>query len=613
MEVVTGVYKVLEVDLNSGESRVFEVSDNDLKLFLGGKGLAYKLLYERVKVGIEPLSEENIIIFMTGPVTATGAPLSGRFSAVSKSPLTGLFGSSNCGGPFGVSLKTAGYLGLILRGKAKEPVILEISHDIVNIIPAGELWGKTTGDTQNALNLGRHDGALVIGPAGENLVKFACIRSGDRFLGRLGFGAVLGSKNVKAIVARGGYYKIVPVDRRKFDKVKKKALSKIKINELSQLYHRYGTNTNILYSAKTGLLPVKNFQTFDAPKEIERISGPYIEENFDLSPHPCAMCSLVCGHKMRRDGKVVNVPEYETNALFGSSCALYDFEEVSEINDMCNELGLDTISTSGTISYIMEACERGVLDLGLKFGDAKRVKDLIKDIAYRKGFGDEAANGSRYLAEKYGGIEFAMQVKGLELAAYDPRNSVGHGLSYAVANRGGCHLSSPQFVMEAYLGLLDPVSPLSKAHYVVFLENVFNIINSIVTCVFTTFAYVLEDPVIKLSPKPVLRFLMSNFPNIVKNFINIGLYRELFEATSGIRISKRELLESGERIHLLERYLNVREGVRKEHDTLPLRLLGELKPVPLEKMLEDYYRLRHYDGDGRPDLDYMRRLGLEVD
>ncbi len=612
MQTLSEVLKILELDLSTGHSQVFEVAREDLKLFLGGKGLAYKMLYERVKSGVDPLSPENVIVFMTGPVTGTGLPLSGRFSAVSKSPLTGLFGASNCGGPFGVALKTAGYLGLIIKGRANKPVILEITHEGIEIKDAESLWGLSTGEAQKALNLGRMDGALVIGPAGENLVSYACIRSGDRFLGRLGFGAVLGSKNLKAVVVRGGYYKIVPVDRKKSEKIKKLALKKIKINELSKLYRRYGTNTNINLSAKSRILPVLNFKTVNVPDEVEKISGPFIEENFDLLPNPCAMCSLVCGHKMKIDDKVLHVPEYETNALFGSSCAIFDIKKVAEINHLCNELGLDTISTAGTVSYIMEASEKGILNLGLKFGDADKVIKLIEDIAYRRGFGAEAARGSRYLSEKYGGNEFAMQVKGLELAAYDPRNSVGHGLSYAVANRGGCHLSAPQFVMEAYMGLLDPHEPKSKAHYVVFLENVFNVINSIETCVFTTFAYVLEDPLIKYSPKFLLKFFMTNFPDLATKFINLSIYKELFEAASGIEISRKELLEAGERIHLLERYMNVREGIKKDDDTLPLRLLAEIRPVPLEDMIRDYYKLRKYDEDGRPDVSYMRRLGLEV-
>jgi len=612
MESINFVNKILEVDLSTGETSIFEVSEEDIKKFVGGKGLAYKLLYERIKPHVDPLGPENIIIFMTGPLTGTGAPLSGRFSAVSKSPLTGLFGSSNCGGPFGVALKSAGYLGLILKGKADRLVTLEITHEGLTIKDAENLRGLPTSDTQRALNLSKQDGDLVIGPAGENLVSYACIRSGERFLGRLGFGAVLGSKNVKAIVARGGFYKIVPEDLKKMEKLKKKILEKLKKNEFSQLYHRYGTNTNILYSKNAGILPIRNFQTLEAGEEVYRISGPYIEEHFKVKPKPCAMCSLVCGHQMEIDGTYYHVPEYETNALFGSNCGIFDIKEIAEINHLCNELGLDTISAAVTASFVMEAVEKGLLNYDLRFGDAQGLKKLIHDVAFRRGFGEEVARGSRYLAEKYGGKTFAIQVKGLEIAAYDPRNSWGHGLSYAVANRGGCHLSAPQFPMEAYFRFLNPHTTKSKAHYVVFLENLFNTINSIVTCVFTTFSYVLEDPIIKYTPKFLLRFFMTHFPNLALRFINISLYQELFEASSGIRLSRKEFIEAGERIHLLERYMNVREGLKAEDDTLPERFLKELKPIPLEKMLSDYYKLRKYGRDGKPDMERLRRLGLEV-
>ncbi len=614
LKTIENPLKVLTIDLFSGEVTSEIVPKEVIQRFLGGKGLAYFLLNRILKGKIpDPFSPENPILFMTGPLTGTGAPLSGRFNAVSRSPLTGLFGSSSCGGPFGVALKTCGYIGLVIKGASSKPVKVVIDGEAVSIEPAEDLWGKTTSETIEALGAKPKDGTLVIGPAGENLVKFACIRSGERFLGRLGFGAVLGSKKVKAIFVKHQNVKTLPGNPKKLEKFKRLALKKIKENHFTRLYSRFGTNTNILYSKEAKILPVKNFSQLEAPDLVYKNSGPYIEKNFELKPNPCSACSIACGHKMKLDERWVHVPEYETNALFGPNLLIFDVRKTAEINEICNELGLDTISTAVTIGYLMEAEEKGIIKSGLKFGDAEKVKEFVKDIAFRKTeLASLAGEGTRFLSEKFGGKEFAIQVKGLELAAYDPRNAVGHGLSYSVANRGGCHLSAPIFPVEAYFGFMDPNKPQGKAEIVIFMENLFNVINSIPTCVFTTFAYMLEDPIIKLTPPKAIKLLMENLTSVTKEFLNISIYKGLFEGASGIDLSSKELLEAGERIHLLERYLNVKAGLTPDKDTLPERFLKELKPVPLEEMLTEYYRKRGYDPKGAPKEERLRRLDIEV-
>ncbi|MDI6850380.1 MAG: aldehyde ferredoxin oxidoreductase family protein [bacterium] len=606
--------KVAIIDLTSKEVKIEEIPEAIIRKFLGGKGLAYYLLNKILKGTIpDPLFPENPIILMTGPLTGTGAPLSGRFNAVSRSPLTGLFGSSSCGGPFGIALKTCGFMGLAIKGASDKPVKIVIEGDNINIEPAQDLWGKTTSETIKALGPKPKDGTLVIGPAGENLVKYACIRSGERFLGRLGFGAVLGAKKIKAILVKHQNVKILPGNPRKLEKFKKQALEKIRKNHFTKLYSRFGTNTNILYSKEAKILPVKNFSQLDSPPEIYNNSGPFIEQNFELKPNPCSACSIVCGHKMKLDGRWVHVPEYETNALFGPNLLIFDIRKIAEINELCNELGLDTISTAVTIGYLMEAEEKGIVKSNLKFGDAEKVKAFIQDVAHKRGeLATLAAEGSRFLSQKFGGKEFAIQVKGLELAAYDPRNSIGHGLSYSVANRGGCHLSAPLFPIEAYFGFMDPHKPKGKAEIVIFMENLFNVINSITTCVFTTFAYMLEDPVIKLTPRRAIKLFMENLTSVTIKFLNISVYKGLFEGATGINISEKELLKAGERIHLLERYLNAKAGLNSEEDTLPERFLKELKPVPLKEMLEEYYRKREYDASGAPKIEKLRRLGIEI-
>ena len=279
-------------------------------------------------------------------------------------------------------------------------------------------------------------GMLVIGPAGENLVRFANIATGDRFLGRGGMGAVLGSKNLKAIVALGGSYKISPVDKLAFEKLKKKATAYINRNRITGgLYRSYGTPANVALSLKAGILPVNNFSDGTHAQALQ-ISGEETKKNRETSHHTCKPCTILCGKKGMFGGQQLPAPEYETLCLLGSNLGIFDIEKISEWNRICGEMGMDTISAGGTLAWVMEAAQRGLVQSDLKFGSPEGISQALLDTAYGKGFGREMAQGSRSLSEKYGGTSFAMHVKGLELAGYDPRGSFGHGLAYAVANRG---------------------------------------------------------------------------------------------------------------------------------------------------------------------------------
>ncbi len=621
MEIITGASnKLLEINLTTGEISTSTINQQDREMYLGGKGLGLKLFYDRLEAGIDPLSEENILIFMMGVYLGTGAPCSARFDAVTKSPLTNIMLSSSCGGPFGMAFKTAGYDGLILKGKAEKPVYIKIDHQGATIEDALELWGKDTEQSQEHFRLSSKDGVMVIGTAGENLVKYANVRSGHRFLGRGGIGAVMGSKNVKAVVAFGGAYKIAPENPEAFKKLTKKAVKFINDNHYTAgLYRQFGTASHTMKSNDACILPVNNFQDGMSDKAYH-ISGESYKEKHDSKFSSCKACPILCGHKGSfSDGKTKQFPEYETTGLLGSNLGNYDKEALAEWNDKCGLLGLDTISTGTTLSYVMEASEKGLMQTNLRFDNPKGVFEMLEDIASRKGIGNEIANGTKWLSEKYGGKEFAMHVKGMELSAYDPRGSWGQGLSYAVANRGGCHLSATVFAMEVSLGLLNPNTTLFKATYTDYLEDMFSAINSMHTCQFTSYAYMLEPFIAKTTPKWLLGFMMQYLANVALALMDISLYNKIFSAITGIPLSQKQMFKTGRRIHVLERYMNTLEGISSKDDTLPARLLTEpclsdkkKRVVPLEKMLVRYYRIKGYNDDGIPTEKTLKNLDIAI-
>lgn len=607
--------KVLEVNLTTGESNIIHISPNDRKKYIGAKGLGMKLLFDRLKIGIDPLSDENIIAFMPGVYMGTGAPCSGRWSAVTKSPLTGIIVSASCGGPFGMSLKTSGWDGLILKGKAPQRSYLHITSVGVEIKDASHLWGMTTTETQDALS--NEGGILAIGPAGENLVRFANIISGHRFLGRGGMGAVLGSKNVKAIVAKGSEFKIEPANKEAFDKARKLATKQINSNEMTSVFYRnYGTTANVIPCNDANILPVNNFSDGSHSDHIQ-IAGETYKENYNSKYHTCKPCSILCGHKGDFNGTTTAIPEYETAGLLGSNLGIFDSVTVALLGKQCGELGMDTISTGGTLAWAMEATQKGLIETKLTFGDVKAVDIALKDIALGKGFGKELGLGSRALSKKYGGESFAIHTKGMELAAYDPRGSFGQGLSYAVANRGGCHLNAYVIAQEILFKLLNPYKRLGKAAYVKFLQNIKEIIDSLHTCAFTQFAYMLEPPLVKYTPKPLLALLMQYMHPVAIMLIDYSLYARMWSAITGLKMSNRELLRAGERVYVLERYMNTREGITAKDDTLPKRLLNEFrksdtqqKAIPLDKMVKRFYTLRGFDKNGIPKPKTLKKLGI---
>lgn len=601
--------------------KVVNIDSNDRKMYLGGKGLGLKIYYDRFKNklnDIDPLGPENDLIFMAGVLTGTGAVCSARFAGVTKSPLTGIMVSSSCGGPFGGALKTAGYDGLIVKGSGTFPLSLEISDNKVIFHDASKIWGKMIDETQDLFNLSAKDGDLTIGPAGENKVSYANIASGHRFLGRAGMGAVMGAKKLKAIIVRGRTYKVRPAKEVLFKKVRKKASSYIAGNDFSTNYRKYGTNYNVLPGISAGYVPVTNFR-YRTEERFKNLSGEAMAERYHTTNSSCTPCSIQCGHKgTYSDGIVKQIPEYETIGMWGPNIDNYDSDIIGEWNYHMNRLGMDTISAGGTVAWAMEAGEKGFRDTELKFGNTDNIEQILTDIAYKKGEGAELSLGSAYLSQKYGGKDFAIQVKGLEMAAYDPRGAWGHGLNYAVANRGACHLSSYPLALEVLFGFLDPHTTRAKAFWVDFFENFNSAINSLQTCQFTSYAYILEPVLVRIIPKFILKIAMQYFPKVAVLFLDFSILNQTYESITGISLSMKAYIKSGKRIHVLERLMNTKMGISSKDDTLPGRFLNEWdthhsvkKSVNLEPMLADYYKQKGYDSTGIPGDKILTKLGIK--
>ncbi|BBO87322.1 aldehyde ferredoxin oxidoreductase family protein [Desulfosarcina ovata] len=611
--------RIIEINLSTSEIDEFEVTENDRRQYLGGKGLGLKLLYERIQQGAEPLGEENWLAFMMGVLMGTGAPCSGRFSVVTKSPLTGIMLSASCGGPFGMAYKTAGYDGLLITGKATSPVVVVVDEDGARISNGSHLWGLNTQDTQQRVNPEGKAGVLAIGPAGENGVRFANVASGHRFVGRGGVGAVMGAKNLKAIVARGKHCKIVPADPKRFVKAKKRASAYIARNPTTaDDYRHFGTASHVKWCNAAGILPVRNFSRGSHP-QADQVSGETMRQRYNSRPRTCKPCSIMCGHKgTLPDGTTCQVPEYESLGLLGPNLGIFEPDAIARLNERCGLLGLDTISAGAVLAWCMEAGEKGLIQTELKFGSVDGLHQALDDMAHRNGWGDQMADGTRCLAERYGGSDFAIHVKGLEVPAYDPRGSWGQGLAYAVANRGACHLSAGMFALEVTFGLLDPYTPRGKARFVRFFENLYAAVNSLVTCQFTAFAYTLEPPVVKYTPAWLLRWIMRYLPWLAIGLTDVSVYSALWRSVTGEKLNQWQLLSAGARIHVLERLMNTGDGISRKDDTLPQRMLTQARgddpegrTVPLQSMLDDYYRLRGYDLLGIPTKKILSRLGIE--
>ncbi len=583
--------KVLDINLSNGEIKSYPLDAEKARLFIGGRGLGARFLWDEVGPGIKPLAPENVLIFTTGPLTATGYQTSNRFTVTTKSPLTNTILDANSGGYWGMQLKKTGYDVLIVRGKAARPVWIEIKQEAAEIHDAADLWGmRVRAVTEKLGQNNNRRNVLAIGPAGENLSRMAAIMNdGQRSAARGGPGAVMGSKNLKAIVVEGKTRPDI-VDDERFKFLLYETRKLLRASPLtSQALPEFGTAVMMNIVNTVGALPTRNFQQSQF-ENADAISGEALTEKYLVKNENCWACPIGCTRISKTDRVEGEGPEFETTWSFGAACGNDDLAAVIEANALCNDLGLDTISTGATIACAMEMAEKGYLDSDLRFGRADLFARTIEDIAYRRDLGNDLAEGSHRFATKHGHPELSMSVKGMEMPAYDPRGMQGQGLLFATSNRGACHMRGNMLGLEV-LGLpklIDRFQTQGKSSYVVLHQNSSAAIDSLVLCKFT----------------------------------NMGVAEEYFArvltAVTGIPYATGDLIKTGERVWNLERLYNNREGFTRQDDTLPPRLLNE--PVlegpskgwvnKLEPMLEEYYRARGWDKNGVPGPKKLADLSL---
>ncbi len=622
--------RYLDIDLSAGTVKPYPISEAIFRKYVGGKILAARIMLAETRPGTDAFAPENIIVVNTGPLTATGVPSSGRFNITTKNVLTGGIGTSNCGGNFGIKLRRAGIDGLIIRGRARQPVYIEVTGGKAHIHQAGHLWGLDTEAVQTKLP-GEY-GKIVIGPAGENLVRYACALSQERVAGRCGAGAVMGSKNLKAIIAFGAA-QVAAANPPALAKLTKKWTAALRANAMTgEALPKYGTVGFLAKGYKAGFVPVKNFSQpqFDQAHEF---TGEGYARDLLTRNTGCVGCPIRCGRKQMEGEKEIKGPEYETVGLLGPNLLNASFKRVGHWNYLADRLGLDTISLGGTLGFAMELKERGLADLGLDFADLDSIPQIIEDIALRRGHGDELANGSAWLAKKYGGLDFAPQVKGMEMAAYDPRRSVGLGLGYATSNRGACHLNGGYMIFLEAMGpmSINPQSPRSKPALTMMMQNLMEAISASGVCLFTSMA-VFPNALYNMAPGSRMRRLISRImsrsgrvvqllnsrPRLAAINLSLIPYPQALALATGMNMNLGRFLELGERGYNLERLYNLREGLRGK-DELPKRMVSEPQDpqrpetiVPLAAMLGGYYRCRGWNEEGAPTAKKLKQLGIET-
>jgi len=620
--------RVLDVDLAARTFAFRPLDEETARLYLGGKGYGARLLYDMTPAGIDPLGPANPLIFATGPLNGSVAPQSNRFAVVCKSPLTGAIGNAACGGSFALGMKRAGIDALVVRNQSAAPVRLEIDGDRseVSFLDASDLWGKGTYATREILGKKTHH--AVIGPAGEHMVLYAGIVSSERIAGRTGVGAVMGSKRLKAITATGSR-RLEMDDEQAFKEYTTRVREMFRGHPvLGERLKRYGTAGIVSTTNPRNILPTRNFKYGHHPDALN-VSGEYMEDH-ELTgvKSSCIHCPVTCGRDVEVDGVGrVKGPEYETVALLGTNLEIVNLKQVAEWNYLADDLGMDTISLGTVLGFAMELQERGLLQAGIRFGDATGISELIKDIAHRRGLGADLAEGVKRMSEKFGGHEFAMHVKGLELSAYDPRGSFAQGVEYATTNRGGCHVQGASMYMESVGPLtINPQNLKLKADLPMVLQNLACAINSMVLCIFTTYGMI-PGFIHNTSPNSFgHRLLTTLFENsgpllrvaIRQKVTPLFWFEKWLTYITGETTTAGHLQEIGARIFNLERMYNLREGLTAEDDTLPPRMLYEptfphmTSGHPLHQLLPRYYRLRGWDTRGVPTTRTLERLRVRV-
>lgn len=622
----------IKIDLTHKKVEPYPISEEIFQDYIGGKTLGAKILYDELEKGVDPLSPDNIFIVNTGPLNGTGAPASSRFNITTKNVLTGGIASSNCGGTFGFKLRQAGYDGLIVQGKSENPVFLQVIDGRITFKDATEFWGMDIEKVQHEFE--PQYGKLVIGVAGENLVRYACAASGERVAGRCGVGAVMGSKNLKGILAYGTQ-KIYNENPEKLKKYIQKWVGKLRNHpSTGQALPLYGTAGLLSKCNASGILPTKNFKT-GSYEFAEEISGEALFEKHLVKNSGCISCPIRCERRVMINQKEVKGPEYETLGLFGANIENSDLSLINQWNYEADILGLDTISLAGTLSYAMELQEKGVKDFGLVFGKNNNISEIIAKIANREGVYKELGEGSKWLSEIYGGSEYAIHAKGLEIAAYEPRRSVGMGLGYATSNRGGCHLNGGYASLLENLGVIpmDPLTTKGKPELVVLFQNLMEAVSASGFCL-QTVQLMIPSGLFKfkssgkflgflgktmLNSRGVLGKLWNLLPGLLPfNTMHLAPHSQALKLATGIKMTTGEFFQLGERGFNIERLFNVREGLGPNMDRLPERLTQEAIDekdqrtiVNLSEMLPVYYKVRGWSSQGEPESKKLEKLRIK--
>ena len=592
--------KIGFVDLTAGKVEYKDAPEDWKRKYIGGRGLGVKYVFENGPQ-VDPLSPDNILCFMNGPLTGSEANMSGRMAVVTKSPLTGTITDSHHGGWSAARLRWAGFDGLIFKGKAAKPVYAYVTGDKVELLDASELWGKNVHETVKFFNkqYGEKDlSVIAIGQAGEKLVKFACwVNEDDRASGRGGTGCVGGSKNLKAIVIKAEKELVKAVDRDKWKAAHEKALAEIMDERVVTSPRKgglsvYGTNVLMNMSNVIGGLPTKNSQLAAYGDKAELVSGEYVNANILVGNPTCHACPVACKKEVEvkegpYKGLRMESVEYESAWAFGSNCFNSNINVVAKCIDMCNDFGMDTIEMGNALSTYMEASDRGYTngDGKLDWGDATGMVETIEKIALRKGVGDKIAEGPARYAKGLGHPEISMSVKGQSIPAYDPRGIKGMGLGYATSNRGACHLRGYTPAAEVVGNVLgpsevaDPLAWKGKGEMNVIFQNVHTVTDCLDVCKFATFAESLDS------------------------------FAAQYEAITGLPSDANHLLLVGERVYNLERHYNNLAGFGKGSDYLPKRFTTEPSTVPgsegqvceLDDMLVEYYEKRGWENGVVPE------------
>ncbi|MCS7248305.1 MAG: aldehyde ferredoxin oxidoreductase family protein [Anaerolineales bacterium] len=582
--------RIGRVDLSTLAVTYESIPDDWAKKYIGGRGLGVKYVFENGPQ-VDPLSPENLLCFMNGPLTGTEANMSGRMAIVTKSPLTGTVTDSHHGGWSAARLRWAGFDGLIFKGRAEKPVYAYVHDGIVELLDASEVWGKGVHDTVKYFRekYGEKDlSVIAIGQAGENLVRYACwVNEDDRASGRGGTGCVGGSKKLKAIVIKAEKKMPKAENREAWKEAHKRALETIMAEENITSPRKgglsvYGTNVLMNITSNMGALPTRNSQVTSFGEKAERISGEYVKEHILVDDPTCHACPVACKKEVEiKEGEFQGLHmesvEYESAWALGANCDNDDVAAIAKLIDLCNDYGLDTIEHGNVLSVYMEASERGYANGsgGLRWGDVHGMIETTHKIVFREDVGDVLANGTERAAKAWGHPEIAMTVKGQAIPAYDPRGLKGMGIAYATSNRGACHLRA--YTPAAELNIMpyrslkaDPLEWKGKGELTKLFQDVHAVSDSLDLCKFSAFAESMEE------------------------------YTAQFNAMTGLNYTVEELLKCGERIYNLERYYNNLAGFREGSDYLPERFLKEPSTMPgsqghiceLDLMLEEYYRAR---------------------